>query len=670
MRPIRIFAFLGSFTVASVGFAAPSLSDTVGRYSELKLAGAQQVANVTFTTGHLTITMPSGIAAAVNGRDGAPVGVYYRGAGTFAYESAYRDEFPVVRYNAKNNDVAVKSAPDKLRIEDRFEDVLILGARPDATGASTPAPEPAFAQHTQLFGREETAPAGHLFALQALDAPDGRVVRVQINGSKPFVYVYDEVASHSESLATLRKPGAPSVQFKRSLFTTRLSSQPVGRKAREEAAPRVMLTDVDVALVASEKDDAAMTVVETLVPLKRAANAIRFDLYSLYYTDADRAPREYKVQSITDESARPLSFSHAGDELIVTLAKPAPAGQPLKLKFEIAGNFLYRPGGDNYWELGVEPWFPQTEWNEESFTFHALVKVKKPFIPFSPGTTLRREVEGDYNVVETKIEQAIQFPAILAGKYHASEETRNGVTVRVATYAIKNAAAVKKLTNLAFAAIDYYPKFLGPFPFNEINIIEKNDFGYGQAPPATVFITKEAFSPRDEEAGDYVEGVNRRFAHEIAHQYWAHAVKMGSREEQWITESFAEYSAALFMKAAKNPNEYERALVEWRTGAREVGDLAPIPLANRLSNPGFPELAGVKRFQLLYGKGPYLLAAIHKEIGDQAFLTFLKSYQKSFRWKFGTTQDVIGLLGVITKKDYAPFFEQYYYGTALPEIKR
>ena len=51
--------------------------------------------------------------------------------------------------------------------------------------------------------------------------------------------------------------------------------------------------------------------------------------------------------------------------------------------------------------------------------------------------------------------------------------------------AMNRPAAFKKLTNLAFIVIKYYEGFLGPFPFRELNIIEINDYGWGQAPPGT-----------------------------------------------------------------------------------------------------------------------------------------------------------------------------------------
>ena len=93
--------------------------------------------------------------------------------------------------------------------------------------------------------------------------------------------------------------------------------------------------------------------------------------------------------------------------------------------------------------------------------------------------------------------------------------------------------------------------------------------------------------------------------------------------------------------------------------------MAPIPYANRIS--GDPMAALLNRIGLLYNKGPYLLYKLHQEMGDDQFLTFLKSYQKSRRWKFSSTAEAASLLQFITKKDYMPFFEKYYWGTAMPD---
>jgi len=201
-----------------------------------------------------------------------------------------------------------------------------------------------------------------------------------------------------------------------------------------------------------------------------------------------------------------------------------------------------------------------------------------------------------------------------------------------------------------------------------LNILEINDWGFGQAPPGVMFITKEAFNPLMGETNQlFSEGVNERFAHEIAHQYWGHVVKMPSLEEQWLEESFAEYSAALFLRQFKGKSAYDSLVSHWKGRASYATDKAPIPLANLISASGDSSIYFATRTGLVYDKGAYLLYTLHKELGDDTFLTFLKSFQKSFRWKFGSTKKVEGLLEFLTKKDYRPFFEANYWGTGMPK---
>jgi ABC-2 type transport system permease protein len=291
--------------------------------------------------------------------------------------------------------------------------------------------------------------------------------------------------------------------------------------------------------------------------------------------------------------------------------------------------------------------------------------VKAPFTPFAGGKTIARKTEGEYNVLETRIDVPVSYVAVIAGKYHYEEEKRGNVTVRTASYGMKNTRAIKKLNALAYDMIAYYEFFLGPFPFDELNIVEIDDFGWGQAPAGLIFITQEAFQPLLGTLNQlYSEGINERIAHEIAHQYWHHVVKMPSYDEQWLSESFAEYSAALLLKKFQGDAIYNRLVAHWKGNAKVAAGTAPIPFANRIRTPNN---ADWQRVHLLYSKGPLLLAALHKEVGDEAFLTFMKSYQKSFRFKYGTTKDVAGLLGVIAKKDFKPFMERYYWGLETPQ---
>src|SRR5262249_29239509 len=348
----------------------------------------------------------------------------------------------------------------------------------------------------------------------------------------------------------------------------------------------------DLSLSASAGKDAAISVDETVAPEERKQRVFRFGLINTLDVPIGVAgweSRNFRVRRVTDEAGGALLFGHRHGEAAGEVLAAIEPGRSAKIRFEIEGDFLVRPGGDNYWELGLGggDWFPQPDLNGQFFTWHCTVRVKKPFLPFASGVTVARRSEGDENVLETRTDKPIQFPAVLAGRYETREETREGLTLRVATYAMRNERAMKQLTALAFGIIEYYQKFLGPFPFPEFNILEINTWGFGQAPPGVMFITKEAFSPLlGEENQLFSQGINDRFAHEIAHQYWGQVVKMPSIEEQWLTESFAEYSAAVFLKAFRGQGTYDHLLRHWKSDGGSAADASPIPLANRLRVPG------------------------------------------------------------------------------------
>lgn len=694
MKRFALWLFLAGGIAARLSAADSDFQD-VRRFDSLTIGSSSiPVHDLPLSSGHLTLTLRSGSVAPVRAGEEV-VGLYFEGTGAMEYRSDDPVEFPVADWeNRKTAGLPMERSAKALVFRDAFQRVLWLSAGkplPDLPGgaavwtpgarqlsesvAAGPSLEASFRRQREKFGELRSfglhygAPLSHGFALQRGNAPDAPLVLADLDGGKADLrYVYDSVDMHSERLMSTEHPEFGDSEMKRTRVPAILSELPIARDRRDPLPAPFALTAVSIELTASDGKEASLVVEETILPVKRAAKVLRFDLTSQTLTPVGAAGidrRNHRVRSITDASGRSLAFDHRLDELVVELPSPAPPDQPMKLRFQIEGDFLVRPGGDSFWQLGVSPWFPQPDLNGQYYVFHAKVKVKKPFIAFVPGRTLGRGTEGDYNVVETDIDKPVQFAVVLAGRYEFSEETRNGILVRVASYAGKNDRAMKQLTNLAFGIIEYYQNFLGPFPFPEFNILEKNEYGYGQAPPATMFITKEAFNPYLGETNQFFsQGVNERFAHEIAHQYWGHVVKMPSLEEQWITESFAECSAGIFLKDFRK-GKFDALLADWKRRAASSADVAPIPLVNRLYTSTFRD-ATIARQNLLYFKGAVILEELHKQLGDDPFLTFLKSYQKTARWKFGSTKSVAAMLQYMTKKDWTPFFEKYYWGTEMP----
>ncbi|MEA2239580.1 MAG: hypothetical protein QOC81_4304 [Thermoanaerobaculia bacterium] len=666
---IRILAALAVLCGSSL-FGATD-ADLLRDLRTPSLGSPVAVNNVTVTFGHLKLTLASGSAAKLSAT-GEPVGFFFKGTGRFEYV-AEATEMPVVTRNVKTDSHTTLTGNT---ISGEVTEALVMfagTAGPDlgtAPGGRPLADD--FKAHQVVFDRAQIDSGRQLIAAKKLGPPGTAAYMEIVTPKDKLVYSYDAADLQEESLTSAHPPGTYVSDRKLAgyLFPTTLSSQPVGRDVRDYAKPLFTITALDYSLI-TDGDNAKLEMTETIAPRVAGQKAFRFNLDTELFTGDNKPSRHLHLASVADEQGKPLSFAHGGDNLLVML--PAAATQPFKVKFVIDGDFLIREEGDNAWQLVNFAWFPKSRnWAGNFFTVHSVIKVKKPFIPIAQGTTIVRKEEGDYNVVENVVDKPIAFPIVEGGKYHIVEEKRKDRTIRVAAYGIPNDRAAKTLTELAFGFIEYYEYFLGPFPWKEFNIIQINSYGYGQAPDATMFITNEAFNPL-RGAGEaqptleqvYSQGINERFAHEIAHQYWGSAVKMPSAEEQWLTETFAEYSAALALKKFKGEGTYNRMVNTWRAQARQAAAMAPIPYANRIGGDRY--LAYVTRTQLLYNKGPVLLAAIHKKLGDQQFLTFLKSYTKSFQGKFGTTNDVAGLLAFMTKEDWKPFFDQYYWGLAMPQ---
>ena len=670
---VVVFGLVSAARPARADATFPQL---VEQWSVLTLAGPPHpVEGLRLSAGHLTLTLVRGDAILVLAGDQV-VGLFFRGQGTLEHLSVDPVEAPIVSYNVrKNTGLTLASEGKALRIRDRFEEVLWLAgagalpALPPAVSSATPGE--AFARHVKKFSRIQFSPAAHQFVAWRLNAPDRPFVRAEIaGGSEDLVYVFDGADAKSETLLSVSKRRISDTALEDRLGLTVLSDQPVGRDRKDILPPRFVVTDVDLAVTASDGKDVSISVIETIRVLTEPTSVLAMDLYDTRFAFTNIGgldPRHLRLKGVFDEAGISLPFDHRRDEVVVGLPAPLEPGKLAKLRFEIEGDILYRPGGDNYWELGVGPWFPQPDLSGQYYTVHATVKVRKPFLPFAPGRTVRRVEEGDWNVLETRVDKPVQFMVVLAGKYGFDEVTENGVTVRVASYGRKNDMGIKKLLKLAHKVIAYYEPFLGKFPFEEFNIVEIHSLGFGQAPPGFMFITSEAFNPIGEPINQlFSQGVNERFAHEIAHQYWGHVVKMPDIEEQWLTESFAEICAGLFVRDLRGKSDFQGLLDGWRSRAKDATDTAPIPLANRIRNDSDPGAAGRDRTYLLYSKGPWILNAIRQEIGEQAFLKLLSSVQATFRWKFASTKNVETVVEAVTKKDWKPFFDANYWGTGMP----
>jgi Aminopeptidase N len=660
-------------SLASVSAAdeAPSnVATLAAAYANPTLGPSASVEKVPIVISNISIELTSGTVAPVLA-GAETIGLFFSGKGTYVYHSTDPIETSLIEFEAKKVGRNAQGSSVKGSFERLYLRTGGIALPKVPEGARDEALEQAFKAHLKHWSGSLLTPSSHLLLRQKVDAPSSPVAVAEMGGRDEDEYILDSLEGRDEGLyAMLTRPAGSDVDpvLRDALLPIQIAGQPVGRAHGAFVQPLFLLTAIDYTLSAGDNDAARLTVTESIVPRGTPQSIFRFNLESGVFDERSNF-RKLQVDAVTDGSGNKLPYHFGHGSILVGLPAKMPAGAPFTIRFEISGNILYRLGGGNAWQLGTEAWFPQPELNGQFYTVHSVVKVKKPWLPFTPGDTVARTEQGDFNVIESTVGKPVQFAVAHAGKYTMFEQKYDEVTIRVATYNGANASAAKQLSDLAYQIIKFYEPWLGPFPFKEYNIIEINDLGWGQAPPGTMFMTKEAFSPLLGEVNRYYSnGVNERFAHEIAHQYWGIIVKMGTDDEQWLTEAFAEYCAGQIVKQMKGEAGYKDLVNVWRANAKDAGSFAPIPLANRITIPW--SSSGIHRTGLIYDKGALVLEALHRLIGDEKFLNVMRTIQGRYAWHFLTTNQVEEVFAHFDPKtDYHTFFQRYYWGTETPAIK-
>jgi hypothetical protein len=656
---------LRTLFVITVRADAPDVAQLATDIGQAKLGPGVTVEDETYSSGHLKLTMNGEAYPVVVGTE--RVGVFLHGQGRMTYASDYSREASSFRTNVKRasryelSDGVIEDGITAAVVWDPSAVSEHAGQWPD--GEAEKAAQREFDKLRGRFADVLYLPVVNMLAQGLCEPPEQRFSVVQAHGDKhDVVHVFDTIRAFDETLSVMRSIDIGDSRFTGTRFPRELSVQPIGRKELERRPRRYVIRDVDLELVNRSDQHAELGVSQTI----EAISPIKTISFNLWNRGLGPDWYEYTLETVTGADGQPVPFSHRDDDLVVELAERLVPGQQVTLGFRISGHILFRPDGDNYWILPISSWLPTSgRLDQAAFTYHAVIKAAKPFIPFSNGTTVRRWEEDQLACAEFRIDKPVRFPIVLAGKYSTFTQEHEGLTVSVSSYATKKSSAMKKLANNVHSLIGHYHRFLGDYPFGEVKVSEIDEYGWAMAPPGIIFITREAFEPALQARG-WSMGLNRRLAHEVAHTWWGQVAKWSSREDQWLSESIAEYYSAFAISQLWRESEFNEAVKEWKQQSYDIKDRASIYQAGRLEG----EKAGEDWFGLLYAKGPLVLHALRQELGDQQFFTLMKTVLTNHQFKHIDTNTFIEMTNWISKQDYSPWFDRYLLGTDWPGGKK
>ena len=154
-------------------------------------------------------------------------------------------------------------------------------------------------------------------------------------------------------------------------------------------------------------------------------------------------------------------------------------------------------------------------------------------------------------------------------------------------------------------------------------------------------------------------------AHELAHQWWGQALGWRNYHEQWLSEGFAQYFAALYARHRRGDDTFADVLRHMRKWSLEASEQGPIYLGYRL---GHIKNEGRVFRALVYNKGATVLHMLRRLVGDEAFFRAVRRFYSEWRYRKAGTDDFRLAVEAESGRPLERFFEQWIYGSGIPRL--
>jgi hypothetical protein len=229
---------------------------------------------------------------------------------------------------------------------------------------------------------------------------------------------------------------------------------------------------------------------------------------------------------------------------------------------------------------------------------------------------------------------------------------------------------VRAMTDKAADILRFYSSLIGDAPYDSFTLaITENDLPGGHSPAYFALVNEPMPMSHYSWSSDPVSfpGYPSFFiAHEIAHQWWGQAVGWKNYHEQWLSEGFAQYMAALYAEHERGPDVFASVLRQMRRTAIDASPQGPVYLGYRLGH-----LKGDTRVfrALVYNKGAMALHMLRRLVGDEAFFSGLREFYSTFRYSKAGTDDLRVCMEKASGRPLARFFERWIYGSAIPTLR-
>jgi hypothetical protein len=331
----------------------------------------------------------------------------------------------------------------------------------------------------------------------------------------------------------------------------------------------------------------------------------------------------------------------------VELKQPLAEAERVDLHFEYSGVIDSWPWWsaniiDTEWvELGLYlPWFPYNYDAYGPFTFDVDVAVEAGYRVRGFGTADR--TPGGWHL---EWQRPVNDIVIVASRdLRTKRLEQDGHTVQVHFTTLGDTGA-ERLGREVLAMLRTYADWYGGIGRVDLGIVQsRRAHGGGYTRPGLIVLGQLQSLSTPEQHVDYL----RYLAHETAHLWWGHAP--ATNWEDWLNESFAEYSALLMVQEMAGESEYEARISRKREQAQGT-----FPIWGMVRDDYSSEEMAREIRMALYNKGPVLLHELAERVGRESFLTWCRAL---VRREVASTDRALSVLSELQGEANKQWFQQ------------
>jgi hypothetical protein len=232
------------------------------------------------------------------------------------------------------------------------------------------------------------------------------------------------------------------------------------------------------------------------------------------------------------------------------------------------------------------------------------------------------------------------------------------------------AAKAHTLASDAADIAQFYRSIVGDTPYSGLTLaLVEGNTAAGHSPGYVAMIRRQSeSSPRSGRSDPAAVDAYPEFqlAHQISHQWWGQAVGWKTYHDQWLSEAFAQYFAALYVGHHRGDDAFGSVMRQMRSWGIEEAAQGPLFLGYRLGHVRDDD----RVFRaLIYNKGAAVLHMLRRLIGDQAFFLGVRRFYANWRFEKAGTDDLRLAMEAEAGRSLDRFFERWVYGSSLPQLK-